>query len=286
MSWGFDDTNIGGRLQVGTGIVPAIKEGDEKINGSMHCEGPAVFGGPTEFPDNFATLMVGRTKNDDKDCVPANKSLYVKGNTVIEGDTGTSKTLYIYSEAGQAININDGTVWINDSGEAMFKAGTSGQTMSSRFGQADGSPKPFDIKHPSKEGWRLRYACIEGAEVGVYHRGRLRRGKEIFLPKYWKDLVHINSITVQLQPIGAHQDIIIKRWDDEKIYLQSMGGMPIDCFYHVYAERKDINPLITEYEGDSWKDYPDPNYNPDKVSYENQTFTDPAFSGPPNTITM
>ena len=286
MSWGFDDTNVGGRLQVGTGIVPAIKEGDEKINGSMHCEGPAVFGGPTEFPDNFATLMVGRTKNDDKDCVPANKSLYVKGNTVIEGDTGTSKTLYIYSEAGQAININDGTVWINDSGEAMFKAGTSGQTMSSRFSSADGRPKPFDIKHPSKEGWRLRYACIEGAEVGVYHRGRLRRGKEIFLPKYWKDLVHINSITVQLQPIGAHQDIIIKRWDDEKIYLQTMGGMRIDCFYHVYAERKDINPLITEYEGDTWKDYPDPNYNPDKVSYENQTFTDPAFAGPPNTITM
>ncbi len=286
MSWGFDDTNIGGRLQVGTGIVPAIKEGDEKINGSMHCEGPAVFGGPTEFPDNFATLMVGRTKNDDKDCVPAKRSLYVKGNTVIEGDSGTTRTLYIYSEAGQAININDGTVWINDSGEAMFKAGTSGQTMSSRFGQADGRPKPFDIKHPSKEGWRLRYACIEGAEVGVYHRGRLRRGKEIFLPKYWKDLVHINSITVQLQPIGAHQDIVIKRWDDEKIYLQTMGGMPIDCFYHVYAERKDINPLITEYEGETWKDYPDPNYNPDKVSYENQTFTDPSFSGPPNTITM
>ena len=286
MSWGFDDTNIGGRLQVGTGIVPAIKEGDEKINGSMHCEGPAVFGGPTEFPDNFATLMVGRTKNDDKDCVPAKRSLYVKGNTVIEGDTGTNKTLYIESSAGQAININDGTVWINDSGEAMFKTGTSGQTMSSRFGQADGRPKPFDIKHPSKEGWRLRYACIEGAEVGVYHRGRLRRGKEIFLPRYWKDLVHINSITVQLQPIGAHQDIIIKRWDDEKIYLKTMGGMPIDCFYHVYAERKDINPLITEYQGDSWKDYPDPNYNPDTVSYEHQTFTDPAFSGPPNTITM
>jgi len=286
MSWNFDDTQVGGQLRVGTGIVNAIKEGDDKINGSMHCEGPAVFGGPTEFPDNFATLMVGRTKNDDKDCVPANKSLYVKGNTVIEGDTGTSKTLYIYSEAGQAININDGTVWINDSGEAMFKAGTSGQTMSSRFSSADGRPKPFDIKHPSKEGWRLRYACIEGAEVGVYHRGRLRRGKEIFLPRYWKDLVHINSITVQLQPIGAHQDIIIKRWDDEKIYLQTMGGMPIDCFYHVYAERKDINPLITEYEGDTWKDYPDPNYNPDKVSYENQTFTDPAFAGPPNTITM
>ena len=284
MSWGFDDTNVGGRLQVGTGIVPAIKEGDEKINGSMHCEGPAVFGGPTEFPDNFATLMVGRTKNDDKDCVPANKSLYVKGNTVIEGDSGTTRTLYIYSEAGQAININDGTVWINDSGEAMFKTGTSGKTLSARFTESDGKPKPFDIPHPSKgEGWRLRYACIEGAEVGVYHRGRLRRGKEIFLPKYWKDLVHINSITVQLQPIGSHQDIIIKRWDDEKIYLQAMGGMPIDCFYHVYAERKDINPLITEYQGKDCFDYPDPNYKP---GVANPRYDDPDFAGPPNTITM
>ena len=86
MSWGFDDISCGGQLQVGTGIVPAIKQGDEKINGSMHAEGPVVFGGPTEFPDNFATLMIGRTKNDDKDCVPAKRSVYVKGNTVLEGD--------------------------------------------------------------------------------------------------------------------------------------------------------------------------------------------------------
>ena len=284
MSWGFDDINCGGRLQVGTGIVPAIKEGDEKINGSMHAEGPAVFGGPTEFPDNFATLMVGRTKNDDKDCVPAKRSLYVKGNTVIEGDDGTSSTLNITSSAGQAININDGTVWINDEGEAYFRTGTSGKTLSARFVEADSKPKPFDIQHPSKgEGWRLRYACIEGPEVAVYHRGRLRRGKEIVLPRYWKDLVHINSITVQLQPVGAHQDIVIKRWDDEKIYLQSMGGMPIDCFYHVYAERKDINPLIIEYAGKDCFDYPDPNYKP---GVANPRYDDPDFAGPPNTITM
>ena len=284
MSWGFDDINCGGRLQVGTGIVPAIKEGDEKINGSMHAEGPAVFGGPTEFPDNFATLMVGRTKNDDKDCVPAKRSLYVQGNTVIEGDDGTSSTLNITSSAGQAININDGTVWINDEGEAYFRTGTSGKTLSARFLEADSKPKPFDIQHPTKgEGWRLRYACIEGPEVAVYHRGRLRRGKEIVLPRYWKDLVHINSITVQLQPVGAHQDIVIKRWDDEKIYLQSMGGMPIDCFYHVYAERKDINPLIIEYAGKDCFDYPDPNYKP---GVANPRYDDPDFAGPPNTITM
>ena len=157
--------------------------------------------------------------------------------------------------------------------------------MSARFSESDGKPKPFDIQHPTKgEGYRLRYACIEGAEVGVYHRGRLRIGKEIFLPKYWKDLVHINSITVQLQPIGAHQDIIIKRWDDEKIYLQAMGGMPIDCFYHVYAERKDINPLIVEYQGESCNDYPDPNHH--TIPDVDRNYNDERYRGSRNTITM
>ena len=286
MSFNLDDVQVGGTLRVGTGVCPAVKDGDEGINGAIYAEGPVDFGDQQAFPEEQATLMVSRTTNKDPDCNPSDRSLWVKGNQRLEGDDGTGKTLEITSGAGIAIDINRGTVWINDSGEAMFKQGTEGKTMSARFNESDGKPKPFDIKHPSKEGWRLRYACIEGPEVGVYHRGRLRREKQIFLPNYWKDLVHINSITVQLQPIGAHQDIIVKRWDDQKIYLQSNGGMPIDCFYHVYAERKDINPLITEYQGDSWKDYPDPNYNPDKVSYEKRTLNDPAFSGPPNTITM
>ena len=288
----MDDAQIGGQLRVGTGICPPIKEGDYRINGTAHVEGPmvvgngnkiklgAVGGDPDDPDDNTgaapANLMVTRCYNDDKDCfTPAIKlALQTEGNVEIKGDKGKPNTLKITSEAGKAIDINNGTVWINDEGEAMFKKGTDGDTLSGRFNTADGRPKPFDIKHPSKEGWRLRYACIEGAEVGVYHRGRLRRGKEIFLPNYWKDLVHINSITVQLQPIGAHQDVIIKRWDDEKIYLQANGGMPIDCFYHVYAERKDCNPLVVEYQGDGWEDYPDKDYK------------DPNFSGPPNIVTV
>ena len=94
------------------------------------------------------------------------------------------------------------------------------------------------------------------------------------MPSYWKDLVHEDTITVQLQPVGAHQDIIIKRWDAEKIYLQSNGGLPIDCFYHVYAERKDVNALIVEYKGNSWEDYPD-----------TLEYNDPQFSGVVNTKT-
>jgi cephalosporin-C deacetylase-like acetyl esterase len=94
----------------------------------------------------------------------------------------------------------------------------------------------------------------------------LRNEKEIILPDYWKDLVHMNSISVQLQPIGAHQDIIVKRWDIEKIYLQSKSGIPIDCFYHVYAERKDVNALVVEYEGETYEDRPDREGNDPKYA--------------------
>jgi hypothetical protein len=32
--------------------------------------------------------------------------------------------------------------------------------------------------------------------------------------------------------------------------------MPIDCFYHIFAERSDGEKLIPEYEGQSPADYP------------------------------
>jgi hypothetical protein len=119
--------------------------------------------------------------------------------------------------------------------------------------------KGFDIEHPTEKGYRLRHICLEGPEGAIYTRGRCRNKTEIILPTYWKDLVHTESITVQLQPIGAHQDIIVKRWDAEKIYLQTQGGLPIDCFYHVYGERKDGEQLIVEYPGESAEDYPGDN---------------------------
>ena len=255
MSWGFDDINCGGRLQVGTGIVPAIKEGDEKINGSMHCEGPAVFGGPTEFSDNVATLMVGRTKNDDKDCVPADRSLYVKGNTVIEGDDGTPQALYV---TGDVTIIGDTGQTGNIKASGTITANNFVGSVSTASGRSSGA-KPFDMPHPSKEGYRLRHTCPEGPSNDVYFRGKIRNRTIIKFPTYWKDLVDHTTITVSLTPIGAHQNVIVKRVDEDKIYLQAQGGMPINCYFHVYGTRSDIERLVVEYEGASTDDYPGDN---------------------------
>ena len=247
----LDDVNIGGQLIIGSGVYRAIKAGWARINGSAGIEGPVVIGNQEAFPANEATLMVGPTTNDDDECFPATSSLGVSGRrpTAVK----TRGNMYI-----------TGDLYVTGSVDCK-----STGRLEARHKAADASPKKFDIVHPSQEGMRLAHACIEGAEVAIYHRGRIRNEREIIFPDYWKDLVHINSISVQLQPIGAHQDIIIKRWDDEKIYLQSKSGIPIDCFFHVYAERKDINPLVVEYEGETWEDYPDPDSNDPKYEGQN-----------------
>ena len=242
----FDDVNIGGQLKVGTGVCKAVKEGNKKINGSCMMEGPVHLGYPETYFNTEATCMIGPLYNEDPDCEVPFSSLGV------EGDQPTALKI-------RGNGYIQGDLYVTGSVDCL-----SYGRLEARHQVADGLPKKFDIPHPSKEGMRLAHACIEGPEVGVYHRGMLKNEKEIYLPSYWKDLVHENSITVQLQPIGSHQDIIVKRWDTEKVYLQSNGGMPIHCFYHIFAERKDINPLVVEYEGKTWEDYPDPKAdNPD-----------------------
>ena len=238
----------GKQLQVGAGEAKALGKGVDMVRGSAYIEGPLQVGDDEAYDTITATVMIGTEQNTDTKEHPK-ESLHVKGDVKIEGDTDQTGSMEISGDM------------------------TIGGTMKSNYATWDGSivatTKLFDIKHPTKEGHRLAHACVEGPEVGAYHRGMLKNEKEIYLPSYWKDLVHENSITVQLQPIGAHQDIIVKRWDSEKVYLQSKGGMPIHCFYHIFAERKDINPLVVEYEGETWEDYPDPKADDPKYVGQN-----------------
>ena len=272
--------------------------GAEKIKWSSYIQGSLQVGAVNDFGagdyPGTATVMIGRT-----DTKPTPRALNTRGNVHVEGDSGTPWAVNVKGnqeilgngQTGNALYVTgggsvdslyvDGDVFVS----GKVDCGNKGK-LASRFAAADASPKPFDIKHPTKgDGHRLRYACIQGPEVGVYCRGRVRNEKIIKLPYYWKDLVDVESISVQLQPIGVHQDVIVKRWDAETIHLQAQGGLPVNCFYHVYGERKDVNPLITEYEGDSWKDYPDPNFNPETAP-DTPNFNDPEYRGRRNTITI
>lgn len=117
--------------------------------------------------------------------------------------------------------------------------------------------KPFDIKHPNKEGHRLRHVCLEGPEIGVYYRGKLENNNVIDLPEYWNGLVDPETITVQLTSIGLYQELFVEKIEwGRRVIIKNRESSAINCYYIVHAERNDLNKLIVEYEGESPKDYP------------------------------
>jgi hypothetical protein len=107
--------------------------------------------------------------------------------------------------------------------------------------------KSFLIDHPTKDGMKLQYACLEGPENGVYVRGKLEAEDVIELPEYWTGLVHSDSITVNLTPCGAGQQLYVDRIEDNKVYVVNETGKPVKCFYTVYGERKDVDNLKVEF---------------------------------------
>jgi len=269
------------KLIVGTNDVSYV-EPDISPTGTAVLNGPVYIGKPTASPSyeaflNVASNAAEQSPIDRQAKAEANLAIKSDGDVKIDGDGKTSFSLEV--TGGEVHFTND-----------LICDAISPRSLAARFGVADSRPKPFDIPHPTKgDGHRLRYACIEGPEVGVYYRGRLKGKNIIELPDYWRDLVHEDSITVQLQPIGKNQNLVIESFNSAYVVIELgsnqdflTGEILIDCFYHVYAERKDVNPLITEYEGNDCFDYPDPNYKPDAI---NPRYDDPKFSGPPNTIT-
>ena len=270
------------KLVVGTNDVSYVPP-DTSPTGTAVLNGPVYIGDTAASPGYEAVLNVAsnaaiQSPLDTQPRCNANLAVKVDGDSKFVGDGKTGP---------DAITVI-GDMFVS----GAVDCGNKGK-LASRFAAADASPKPFDLVHPTKgKGHRLRYACIEGPEVGVYYRGRLKGSNIIELPYYWKDLVHEDSITVQLQPVGKNQNLVVESFNNEYVVIEIGANQDfltneilIDCFYHVYAERKDINPLMVEYEGDGWEDYPDPNYNPNKVDSDKKNTKDPRFAGPPNTIT-
>ncbi len=227
-------------------IVPkALGTGANKIDHSAYIQGPLQVGTADDYSSADATVMIGSNGT-----VSTPDVLYVKGNKTQEGDTlQTGDKVH----KGDLTHTGDQT----QTGDKTHNGNLISSNLKSCTGQScswSGSSiniqgwKGFDIQHPSKKGHRLRHICLEGPEGGIYYRGRASKPL-IPLPPYWKDLVDPTTITVSLTPIGAHQDIIVKRWDAENIHLQAQGGLPIHCFFHVFGARIDGERLIPEYEG-------------------------------------
>jgi hypothetical protein len=108
--------------------------------------------------------------------------------------------------------------------------------------------KSFLIDHPTKPGMKLRHGSLEGPEDGVYVRGKLVDSTVIELPEYWTGLVHADSITVNLTAAAAGQQLYVERVENNCVYIVNETGKPVNCFYTVYGERKDVDKLVVEIE--------------------------------------
>jgi hypothetical protein len=107
--------------------------------------------------------------------------------------------------------------------------------------------KSFDIEHPVEgEPWRLRYGVLEGPEHGVYFRGQTTENV-IELPDYWSGLVHENSYTVMLTPIGKPCQHYVIKTENHKIYIDCECG-EINTYFFIQAERKDVEKVLLEYD--------------------------------------
>lgn len=130
---------------------------------------------------------------------------------------------------------------------------TAGDTMSGSLtvnGVLSAISKSFVIDHPTKPGLKLRYGSLEGPENGVYVRGQLVGGTEIVLPDYWTGLVDASTMTVNLTANGKFQPLYVVSTAIDKVVVAADGVAvaDIDCFYTIFAERKDVAKLVVEYQ--------------------------------------
>ena len=204
-----------------------------KKSGVLTCSGISIFGDCSKISGK-AAVTIGTVDSVSK--LPFSDSLYVLGTSKFFADMLVSANVRITGDAR-----------INGTTYSTFRGSINVQGW-----------KGFDIKHPTKENHRLRYVCLEGPEGGVYHRGILKDSEFIELPDYWKDLVDTKTITVHLTPIGTYQ-YLYYTVAKNRIIVKNHSNLPTHCSYIVYGERKDGEPLIPEYEGNSPEDYPGKN---------------------------
>ena len=229
------------------------------LDGKLSNSGGDLSGAINFTPDignilqvDGQTILRRRTANgaltfghDDSIVIAAGDTTSVMETNV----NAATEIVAIGAEEGLVVYAfpNNDTTWTNR--KTLDFDGVNGLTVNSNAtidlsGNISGVTKSFDIPHPTKEGMRLRYASLEGPENGVYIRGKCT-SDTIELPDYWKGLVDPESITVNLTPIG-NRHIWVEDVLQDKIIVGS--DKEIKCFYTIYAERKDVNKLVVEYE--------------------------------------
>lgn len=221
---------------------------------SLEVMGMSNFAGITNTAGTINDLALsnifGFTNKIGAEIQAAFKSIFgLKSNAAVQITQGPKVCQAVATapvvKAEEFIGSINGTVGINETITKAIAAAVA--------------KKHFDIPHPTKEGWRLRHVCIEGPTADVYVRGKLNGSNVIELPEYWRKLVDPETITVNLTPVGTHQELYVDKIEwGTRILIKNNCGSGVNCYYTVYGERADTDKNIPEYQG-TYNDYPGDN---------------------------
>ena len=221
----FDGTllDVDGNLTVSGSVILNDASGDTVvINGRLQA---ANIGTGT---DNSVLIQdgSGNIKTDEIDS-------RVWGSSLVDyTGTPTDNQVAIWTDVN-TVEGSDNVTW--DGNEFNIQ------------GVLSAEEKNFDIKHPTKEGWRLRYSVLEGPERGVYVRGHISGSNIIELPDYWSGLVYEDSISVQLTPVGSPCTHYVDTVTTASITVGCQCG-EVNAYYIIHAERKAEEPIWVEYQ--------------------------------------
>ena len=138
--------------------------------------------------------------------------------------------------------LNNNVVYVTGNQTILGQKTFSGTTTV--IGHFAATSKSFLIDHPLDNNRKLQYASLEGPEHGVFLRGKTNENI-INLPNYWPALVNENSISVNLTPISAANNIYVVDYNNKRITTNGNNGNYY--FYTIYGERKDIPKLTVEF---------------------------------------
>jgi hypothetical protein len=257
-------SNVGEKLVVGQLDTSFLTAGAKLLPGTAVINGPCYIGATGQAGIARATCMIGTPLG-----VAAPASLEVTGIANFLGNTNTEGIATFNGieiknslDNSNGVKVNNGahvtTSHKTITGSLNVTENVTAVSFTGNISACTGK-KDFDISHPTKDGWRLRHVCIEGPTADVYVRGKLKDSNVIELPEYWRKLVHSETITVNLTPIGAYQELYVDKIEwGTKILIKNNCSSAINCYYTVYGERADTDKNIPEYEG-AYDDYPGDN---------------------------
>ena len=253
--------SIGGRLQIfNSSLSTAFLSAQAGVN--------TTYTLPTTSPAATGTSVLSSTMAGVMSWVPLTSTVGGSGtpggsNKQIQYNNASSfggASGFEYTTGGIAITVGffapsglgyTSGLWVNAINGSTTRIGiglSNPQFELEILGELSATNKSFVINHPTKSGLKLRYGSLEGPENGVYVRGELKGTNIIEVPDHWVGLVHEDSYTVHLTPIGKYTQLYVEKIENYNVFVAENNNSYIHCYYSVWAERKDIPKLVTEYE--------------------------------------